>query len=1017
MSGIPKAIVKLPFQGLNTIADPKTADAGTYQQINNMLMTRSTELVKRTGLDLITDNVDTVKQAYTLNSEQGVITVNNLLSYDATANTLINKAVTISPATNASPIIANTYTQTSPDYAISDTGNYATIWKDSSGGIRCSIQSNYNGGFIVSNHLLVASGTMPRVAGSVNKLVFFWVTAPSATHLNAISFNTTTGTFQAAPTIIESTMSTTGVYDVSKFGRNILIVGGTAHTPPANNIFGYVWNTTTDAPGDSTYGVPFSRSLGLAHTTTDLIDISIAVDPSYQYFCVSYIGDSDTVWGCSFNSYLIALVAEYTVDASSTDDKLVLASCLDTNHNLYVFYSTFNTINTTYRVLMSGVTTTPLQVYTNHFYFYMYLVSKAFFYNNNPFIILYYPSDSGLQNTFFLVTYYGDVCARMFTDNGGDDPTSPSHPATSVISNPGNTDQFSTALLRDTKYLSQANGANFITSSVYNTTFDFTFQLNSAPSQINGNLNMVGGYLRQYDGTSVYEHGFHLYPEAPVLTLTDPDSGSVAAGTYSYVVCWEWVDNAGLLHRSAPSVPTTVVMTGDYDSVAVTVQPLPITNKATFYNSTNSPVVMAVYRTVSLGTVYYRLNPLQAGFIYNNPDSASFLSYTDGAADATIISNPELYTTGGIFPNIATPSANLCITSKNRIWLADCDLNPNQVYPSKQLQPGLAAEFSNEMSQFIDPNGGKITALASMDDIILFFKHSTIYYIGGEGPDATGQNGSFTVPILISSDVGCPYPNSVILTKKGVMFQSNKGIYMVDRQLSISWVGAPVQSLTNVTGTFVTSAVTNPDVNLVYFSLNTGQVLVYNTFFNLWFTQTYPVTIQAMTWSQYGFLFAGVNSLYSANSSSYSDGDNFIPSMLSTTWIPLNQLEGYGRLYNIYLAGDNASLQDRLVVSLYYDFEDNPRQTISIIPSSLNGNAYGVDSSYGSGSPYGGFYDGTFQFQIRPITQKCSCVRIEIYDQQYNSILSQSFKLSGVTLEIGLKNTGNKNLSPNRRLR
>ncbi len=1013
---LPRTIVKLPFNGLNTVVDPKTADAGTYQEINNMLMTRSTELVKRTGVDLISNDTDTVKQAYSLNTEQGIITTDSLVAYDATANALFTKSTTISPSVNASPIIANTYTQSFPDYAVSDTGNYATIWRESTGAIVCSIQSSYNGGFIVSNHTLAASGTMPRVAGAVNKLVFFWVTAPSATHLNAISFNTTTGAFQSSPTVVESDLSTTGVYDVSKFGRNILIVAGSNHTPPANNIYGYVWNTVTDAPGDSTYGVPFSRSLGLVHTTSHLIDISIAVDPMSQYFTVAYIGDSNTVWGGTFNSYLIAVVSEYTIDATSTDDKLVLSSCLNTTNQLYVFYSTYNSHNTTYRVLMSTVTTSPTQSATAFLYYYLYLVSKAWYYNGNAYVILYYPSTSGLQNTYFIVTYNGDVAARLFTTNGGDNATSPSHPATGVVPNPNNLDQYSTALLRATKYLSQANGTNFITSSIYNSTFDYTFQLNSAPTQMNNTLNMVGGYLRQYDGSSVYEHGFHLYPEAPAASQTTGGSLTVG-GTYSYIICWEWVDNAGLLHRSAPSVPTTVTMTSSNNKNTITVRPLPITNKATFYSNTNTPVVMAVYRTVSTGTVYYRLNPLQANFVYNNPAAATSLSYVDSAADSAIIANPELYTTGGIFPNIATPSANLCIVSKNRVWLADCDLNQNQVYPSKQIQPGLAAEFSNETSQFIDPNGGKITALASMDDTILFFKHSVIYYIGGEGPDQTGQNGVFTVPILISSDVGCPYPNSVILTKKGVMFQSSKGIYMVDRQLSVSWIGAPVQSLTNVAGTFVTSAVTNPDSNLVYFSLNTGQVLVYNTFFEIWFTQNYPVTIQAMTWSPSGFLFAGTNSLYIQNNSSYADGTSFIPSTLSTTWIQLNQLEGFGRLYNIYLAGDNVTLQDRLVVALYYDFEENPRQIVSIVPSSLNGSAYGVDSPYGSGSPYGGFYDGTFQFQIRPITQKCSCVRIEIYDQQYNSILSQSFKLSGVTLEIGLKNTGNKNLSPNRRLR
>lgn len=1015
---IPRILVQLPFAGLNTIADPKNAAPGTYTEINNSIMTQNSQLIKRNGTNVITESLTNVRQAYSLNTEQGVITDSQLQSFDPVTNAMIVKGTTIAPSVNASPIIANTFTQTFPDYGISANGLYGSCWQNMSGaGVHCTIQSTYNGGFLVSNYLLDTQGFSPRVVGAGNYLVFFWArpNVSSGYELVAQQYNTLNNTFQGSMIIVEPNLTSSFIFDTVANGNNVVITAATTTSSP-DIIWGYYWNTQLGAVGNNSYGLPAPISLGLANANSALVAISLAIDPTNQYIVVSYIGNTNQIYTRSYHWYLQPLAAEIAVTTGSTDNKVIVSTCLDAANNTYFFYSTYNSYNNSYQAQVNANITSPTVFSNLAFINYMSVVSKAWYYDGRPHIILNYYDASGLQNTYFGLTFAGDCFARIFTAYGGEGITV-SHPPISVIPIPGSPDTYSTCLLRDTRLSSSGTGFA-ITSSLYNVTLNYTYQFNSAPVQLNGNLNICGSYLHEYDGsTTIYEQGFHLFPEAPTLSQsTVMGGGLTVGGSYEYVICWEWQDNAGLLHRSTPSIGTNITLTSDHNTVSVSVPPLPLTAKTSRFNNTRSNVVMAVYRTQSLGTTLYRVNPLTVDFVYNNPASVAFLTFTDKVADTVLANNAILYTNGGVFNNIVTPAANLQIVSKNRLWLADVDLYPNQVFPSKQLQPGIAAEFNSEASIFIDGLGGKITALASMDDNVFFFKHALIFYVGGDGPDATGNNGSFTVPTLVSSDVGCPYPNSVILTKTGIMFQSNKGIYQIDQSFNVTWIGAPVQAYTNVDETYVTSATTDPDLNLVYFALNTGIVLVYNTFFGTWFTQTYPTTINAMTWSQYGFLLASATSLYQYNDASYLDGNAFVPSMITTAWVLLNQIEGFGRIYNIYLAGDNADMDHRLVVNIYYDYETNPRQTVSIVPNSLTGNAYGVDTPYGNGSPFGGFYDGTYQFQIRPLTQKCSAIRLEILDQNNSGNATQSFKLSGITFDVGIKPTGNKNLSPKRRL-
>jgi hypothetical protein len=393
----------------------------------------------------------------------------------------------------------------------------------------------------------------------------------------------------------------------------------------------------------------------------------------------------------------------------------------------------------------------------------------------------------------------------------------------------------------------------------------------------------------------------------------------------------------------------------------------------------------------------------------------------------------------------------MCV-AKNRVICAGTDTEPNQIYVSKQKEEGVAIEFSNELSIIVDSLGGDITAIAAMDDKILIFKETLLFYVAGEGPDPTGNNGSFTIPLLVSADCGCIYPQSIVLTGDGIMFLSQKGLYICDRQLNVTYIGQSLDAITTnpktkVPNFQITSAVNLPNQNQVYFSTNQSQVLVYDTFFKMWYTHTLSFNAISSTILNSHWYASSINQVYQSTPGQPYDGQGAaIQSRIQTNWISVGQLEGFSRIFAILVAGDNASLEHRLVMKLYYDFETFPREILSIIPSSLNGTDYGVDTPYGYGSSlntvgntygiddpyglnlyggtlpfltgnlYGGSFDGTYQFIARPKVQKCSSIRIEIFDQFPDGTLTESFKFTGMTIVAGIKPTWNKGLSFTKRL-
>lgn len=1014
-----KQIVQLPYGGLQTKIDPKIAPLGTYEILDNWKMNRYPELVKRDGLQPIgiTTVPSNINANYSYLNEAGVITNKGLYSYSPALDQFLLKGTTASPIITSTPVIANTYTQVNCDSSITPSSIQGTVWEDSRGGVFATVQDVTSDTFLYNDVQLSSTGTKPKVVATADAITFFWCES-NTTSLVAQQYNINTNTLGSIVTIT-TTMSSTYVFDCIQSLSNILLAVVTT-TVSTGSIVGYYWNVQTGAIGSPSSGLASSQSLVFTNATPSCVTLSLALDPTGQYFACTIQNAAKQVYTKTFYNYLTAITSELEVATATTDPGYAISSCIDSANNTYIFYSTYNTIHNSFQSQVSANITSPAVASNAAFILQMSVASKALFFSGNAYVILSYLSAAGLQNTYFGVRNDGACFARMFAQVGGGANTK-ANSVTSFSLRPDKANTYILALLKVTKITSSSSPTGAV---LYLTTSIFSEQIFFTPSNIDNKvigslLNIAGGYLKNYDGSqTVFEQGYHLYPETPTCVINQSGSPVIPNGTYSYITCWEWIDNQGQLVRSTPSIPLTVVNSSGNSNFVLTQRCLPITNKEVRFSDNRTAVTLGVYRTANGGTVYNKVNQLPATWIYNNT-IAQTISFTDTSTDTTISSNTLFYDTGGVFDNIVLPSTNLMAISKNRVIVAGTDVLADQVFFSKEKEEGIALEFSNELSFIVDSLGGPITALATMDDKILIFKETLIYYISGVLPDKLG-NGAAPYPLLITTNCGCNYPQSIVLTPLGLMFQSPKGIYMVDRTLNVSYIGQAIDKYTtNVTPALqITSATNLTDQNQVLFTDSNNQGFLYDTFFQQWYTQSFPFSPIASTiLNDTVYISSNTRMFQQVIGQSYDMLNSPIISRIRTNWISIGQLDGFVRIFAIMIYGDNAKVSSTLKAKIYYDFEEYASEQVSIIPYNLaDATTWGSDATWGSGSNWGGTFDGSYNFMIRPKRQKCSAIRIELYDEFPTGKTSVSFKFSGLSLAVGVKPTWNKSLSYTKRL-
>lgn len=626
------------------------------------------------------------------------------------------------------------------------------------------------------------------------------------------------------------------------------------------------------------------------------------------------------------------------------------------------------------------------------------LASKAFIFDGEIYFLSAYQSP--FQPTYFLINGSLSTSAspiivmKLAYENGGGYLTH-GLPNVSFLGNFA----YISYLFKDLVQAlhTQNNTQQTTTGGVYSQTGInlVSFEINSEnidSVEIGSNLNITGGFGWMYDGYLPVEQNFFLWPDSIELA-TATSGGHLADQAYYYQVTYEWSDNQGNIFRSAPSIPVTITTSGGGNStVTIDIPFLRLTYK------TANPVKIVIYRWSTAQPIYYQVTSITAPQL--NDTISDSLAFTDTLADATIAGNNIIYTTGGVLEDVNPPASNILTTFDTRPWLVDAE-DPNLLWDAKQVIQATPVEWSDLLTQYIAPNTGTtqstgpIKAMAPMDDKICLFKDDAIYYVNGTGPNITGSNNQYSQAIFITSSVGCSNQRSLVLTPQGIMFQSDKGIWLLGRDLSTTYIGAPVESFN---GSLVTSAVNVPETTQVRFTLSTGEMLMYDYYYNQWGEFIGVPAISSCIYQGFHTFINSYGQVFQETPNTYLDGSNPVLLGFTTGWINLTTLQGYQRFIDFHILAQYLS-PHILNCSVAYDYNPSPRNYARIQPNNFSSS---VPAPYGVPVPFGA-PGNKEQWRIFAKKQTCETFQLtiqEVFDPQFGTVPGAGFTMSGLSARI-----------------
>lgn len=606
--------------------------------------------------------------------------------------------------------------------------------------------------------------------------------------------------------------------------------------------------------------------------------------------------------------------------------------------------------------------------------------SRPFNYFSRWHLYITYRNDSD-QDTMFLVhlerlsgsgpsayipvakALYGEVRPPPNLSVG----VTPSQIATSVVAVNSSTTRFVASFVRNDG--TWADGSFTTNHSNHIMEVEFNDVRRYYDREAQGNLLFAGGLLGQYDGYEWVENGFLTAPEPPVLTQSA--GGSLTAlGVYQYVLMYEWTDAAGNIHRSAPSIPATITLTGGNQTVGVVIPGDLLTRKGN--------VNVRLFRTEASGTIFYSLSQAPV---------------TDTSADSTIIDNEILYTTGNVLENDSMYLVYGMTIFKDRVWL----LTDRGLYYSKRMVKGRPVEFSEAFFTNVEDSGGKVTGIATLGDKLLIFKKDKIYFTAGDGPEDTGSGGLFSNPEIIPGDCGCISQTSIAELPSSVMFQARDFIWQMDAGLNLSPVGARVSYFLGETAVINKTLVLERQREIKF--MMDSRILNYNSLTDQWSVDPTYGGPSLTLWRTNLIRSDSSFNVYQQDSSSWKDGSDFVELRASTGWINLEEILGFQRCW---LALIHARFYNNhtLNIKVYYDYLPKVVDSYTFTASSAtlaaftDANLYTASPYAGSGIPY------TFRMKLKK--QKCTAIKFEFYDSSQSSD-GHSLDLVALSLKLGLK--------------
>lgn len=981
-------------KGIDQKTDSKQVQLGNFLALENSVFNKGGQLTKRNGFQMLPPLPDDSNVfATTFNGNLTAIgTSLNALSIGS--QQWFNKGKFQPLELETLSLIRNTYNQTQTDSAVSANNLVCTVWTEQTPALvhKYAVADSVTGQNIVAPTLIppgagVVSGASRVFVLGNHFVIIFTNTIAGTDHLQYFTIST------ATPTVISTPV------DISTQYTKVSTTGFDGYV--ANNNLYIAFN---GSDGGGSVRVTFLDQFLTLHNTVvftghaaHVISVTADITGNTPNIYVTYYNANDAftvILDQNLNTITApvhSITAETTTNITSTAQNGV-ATIFYERLNAYTYDAGIQTDFIKKKTVTSAGVVGSASVLIRS----LGLATKAVLLDGVSYILGIY--SSAYQPSYFLIDNLGEIILRLAYSNGGS-YFDGQLPSVTVSSNTLKFAYFFKDLIDSINKTQGAAVSAGVYSQVGVNMATVTFSTsNIVTSEIGNNLNLTGGLTWAYDGYSIVEQGFNVWPDYVEVT-TSPAGGLLTDQTYFYQVLYEWTDNQGNIFRSAPSIPVEQITAGgNTSSNTINVPTLRLTYK------TANPVKIVIYRWSTANQIYYQVTSLTAPLL--NDPTVDSVSFVDTLADSSIIGNSIIYTTGGVIENIAPPASETMALFKSRLFLIDAE-DTNLLWYSKQVVENTPVEMSDLFTIYIAPttgaqgSTGPTKCLSAMDDKLIAFKKDAIYYITGTGPDNTGANNDFSDPIYITGTVGCDNQHSIVLMQSGLMFQSDKGIWLLGRDLSTQYIGAPVEDFTLTSK--VVAALVIPETNQVRFTMDSGVTLMYDYYYGQWGTFT---GIPAISSTLYEGLHTYINNLgqvFQENPGSYLDGSNPVLLSFTTNWFIFAGLQGYQRARSFLLLGEYKS-PHKLNCEIIFDFDPGITQTTLVTPTNTT-TLWGSDPLWGSSSPWGGG-SNIEKERVFLNRQKCTSFQLqitEVYDSSQGFPAGAGLTLSGINLIYGIK--------------
>lgn len=837
------------------------------------------------------------------------------------------------------------------------------------------------------------SGRRPRVLAIGDDILVLW--AATGGHIQLVGINrNNVGSLSGSSgvTVVTGDLGAAWLFDVVVSGGRLLL----AYLASGGDLkYGYV------TPAGALDG-----SLSTLTPAATPVVLAVCVEPDARYFALTWGMDSNSqVDGRMFAEDKTAVTATTTIDNTVTGYR-TMGAVFDPsqeqviNPNILVYYETSGATTRDNLVRVGALTaagTAGAGVFRRH----CGLAAKPWTADGATWLVLAH--ENTLQRSYVLTRH------RAYDEAFGQETTVVGQ----CLDGSG--------LLRPLAHLGQvcavgddvyqwaAPTREIISGQDQNwrvRTLTFDLDPPIVATEAAGATYVAGGILWRLDAHVTTEAGFLFYPEGTTCTPGSGGGSMSASGTYQYRVHYAITYPSG--HREiSTAVEVEVTLGGGDDQATLVIPTLTHTNK---FEQHNAPVAIVVYRKNPDTTIFQRVSHPDAatfgatanGYIKND-ETADTVTWVDRLSDITIESNEPDYLEAEL-ENLPSGPCTVAATGNSRVFVAG-GADPDTVYPSKQVSFGQPAEFWDQAIG-VTTGRGPVTGMATLADNLIIFRADQTYLVGGDGPDNTGAGVQFTPARLISDDIGCVDPRSIVRIPAGVLVRSRKGIYLLSGT-EYTYVGAAVED--ELGDGEIVSAVALTDRHEVRF-LMADKTLVYDYLAQAWSTWTLGGLSACLWRGQWVVLADEDGTVLVETPGTFTDNGLPYTLRIRLPWIRTGAMQGF-QLFQLLLFLGEFRSEHRPVVRIAYDFEE---AWIDVFPwddcsDVVNANTYGSDTPYGEGL-YGGETDGlpattVYQFQVRPSEPRAQAIQIEFEDAPVpgGAALGESYSLSEVAIKIALK--------------